>query len=122
MGRKHYWKLPVVEIGRTRTVGTITDATVEHASDWIDVVRQCYGDLLRVYGQMMKLAEIARLVGYVVITPEALQTNLPVEAVPPGLDRDEFVQTFAGMMQNAITAVPDELSSLMMRNARGGLI
>jgi hypothetical protein len=123
MGRKHYWKLPVVPVTeQTREVDVVVSADIARASDWVDVVRQRYGDLLHAYGEMMKLYKMAQLVGYVNIAPEALTTNLPVEAIPPGLDRDEFVQTFAGMMQNAIDAVPDELSGLMMKNARGGLV
>ena len=80
--RKQYWKLPVVDIKKAtmpRTVDvaydrrdiddpppdvTILDAPpplaiIDQAREWVDLVRECYGDMLRVYGRMAKLAEFA---------------------------------------------------------------
>lgn len=120
MARKHYFKLPVVDAGAPREVKPV-GANIALAQDFVDVVRQTYGGLLEVSGQAMKLWKMAELLGYVTITPETLTTTLPPEAMPPGIDRDEFVQCLAGMMQNVFSAIPNELAAMMMQIGRGGL-
>lgn len=120
-GRKHYFRLPVVEAPAKREVGAPVAANLALASDFVDTVRQTYGGLLEVSGQAMKLWKMAELLGYVTITPEALKTTLPVEAMPLGIDRDEFVQCLAGMMQNVFSAIPDELATMLFKLGRGGL-
>lgn len=120
MARKHYFKLPVIEAPATREVAP-ENVNLRLAQDYVDTVRQTYGGLLEVSGQAMKLWKMAELLGYVTITPETLTTTLPPEAMPPGIDRDEFVQCLAGMMQNVFSAIPNELAAMMMKIGRGGL-
>lgn len=113
-------RLPVVEKDVTRTVAETPTADLQLAQDFVDVVRQTYGELLALSGKAMGLAERARLLGYVEATSEVLTTSLPVEAMPEGLSRDDFVQAFAGMVYNVLMAVPDDLGTKVAKLSRGG--
>lgn len=129
--RKQYWKLPVVlrasgperAVARTEQTSAMTAAQAQ-ASDWISKVREVEATLLKAYGQVQYLSQYGQALGYVVITENAINTNLTAEMFAgenAGMDITEFCQAWAGLVANILPSVPDDLAALLMRNARGAL-